>query len=409
MSWLQATLGDLSVKIGSGATPTGGSNAYKETGISLIRSQNVLDFQFSNDGLAFIDDDQAEELSNVTVEEKDVLLNITGDSVARCCILPKSVLPARVNQHVAIIRLNPSRANYSFIFYLLQARKEELLMQAEIGATRKALTKGMIERFDVLIPSLPEQKAIAAVLSSLDDKIDLLHRQNKTLESLAETLFRQWFVEEEENAHVGKLGDWVKETFGGDWGKENQEDDFSVPVNCIRGTDIADLQNGLAQKTPLRFVSEKKLGKIEPINGDIIFEISGGTENQSTGRAAYINEDVKSFFSYPIVFSNFCRLLRPVEKEYSYFLFLYLRYLYDRDEFFGLENGSSGIKNLNYKSLLFELEYLMPSKEKVLRFDEKVSLFFAKINKNKRQIITLEKLRDTLLPKLMSGEVRVAV
>ena len=159
--WRECKLGDISVKIGSGATPTGGSNAYKPSGISLIRSQNILDFKFSNSGLAFIDEVQAYELRNVSVEENDVLLNITGDSVARCCIVPNAVLPARVNQHVAIIRLNDRAASYSFIYYLLQAKKEDLLMQSEIGATRKALTKGMIEELEVLIPPLPEQKAIA--------------------------------------------------------------------------------------------------------------------------------------------------------------------------------------------------------------------------------------------------------
>ena len=86
--WLLTTLGAISSKIGSGATPTGGSNVYKETGIPLIRSQNILDFSFSTDGLAFIDVDQAYELRNVSVEEKDVLLNITGDSVARRCVVP---------------------------------------------------------------------------------------------------------------------------------------------------------------------------------------------------------------------------------------------------------------------------------------------------------------------------------
>ena len=95
---------DICTKIGSGATPKGGKEAYCEEGISLIRSQNVLDFDFSADGLAFINDLQAEKLKNVIVEEGDVLLNITGDSVARACMVDKKYLPARVNQHVCIVR-----------------------------------------------------------------------------------------------------------------------------------------------------------------------------------------------------------------------------------------------------------------------------------------------------------------
>src|SRR5574341_624181 len=196
--WKEDKLKDLTTKIGSGATPTGGDNAYKMEGISLIRSQNVLDFQFSYDGLAFIDEEQADALRNVTVQSEDVLLNITGDSVARVCKVPDKILPARVNQHVAIVRADKEKLDSDYLLYNLQAKKEYLLSISEIGATRRALTKGMIEDLDFLIPPLPEQKAIASILSSLDDKIDLLHRQNKTLEALAETLFRQWFVEEAE-------------------------------------------------------------------------------------------------------------------------------------------------------------------------------------------------------------------
>ena len=102
--WRETTLGELTTIIGSGATPRGGSNSYKDKGISLIRSQNVLDLQFTTNGLAFIDHEQADGLKNVIVEKKDVLLNITGDSVARVCMVTNFVLPARVNQHVSIIR-----------------------------------------------------------------------------------------------------------------------------------------------------------------------------------------------------------------------------------------------------------------------------------------------------------------
>ncbi|MBK6755941.1 MAG: restriction endonuclease subunit S [Flavobacteriales bacterium] len=193
--WKAMRLGNVTTKIGSGATPRGGSNAYISEGISLIRSQNILDFKFSEDGLAHITEAQGNELSNVVVQEGDVLLNITGDSVARCCRAPQHVLPARVNQHVAIIRADGRQLINGYLFYQLIYQKPELLSIAEMGATRKAITKAAIEQFEVCAPEPDEQRAIAAVLSSLDAKIDLLHRQNKTLEAMAETLFRQWFVE----------------------------------------------------------------------------------------------------------------------------------------------------------------------------------------------------------------------
>ena len=98
--WIKSSLREVATKIGSGATPLGSQAAYKSNGISLIRSLNVHDAGFRMKDLAFIDDHQAEQLENVIVEGGDVLLNITGASVARCCIVPDVVLPARVNQHV---------------------------------------------------------------------------------------------------------------------------------------------------------------------------------------------------------------------------------------------------------------------------------------------------------------------
>lgn len=210
--WKDYKLKDLTTKIGSGATPTGGGNAYKMEGLSLIRSQNVLDLKFSNNGLALIDDEQADGLRNVTVYEDDILLNITGDSVARVCKVPKDVLPARVNQHVSIIRSDVNKIDSNFLLYYLQSIKEFLLSISEIGGTRRALTKAMLENLIISMPELSEQCAIASILSSLDDKIDLLHRQNKTLEQLAETLFRQWFVEEAdsnwEKIRLGTILQW---------------------------------------------------------------------------------------------------------------------------------------------------------------------------------------------------------
>jgi type I restriction enzyme S subunit len=97
-----------------------------------------------------------------------------------------------------------------------------------------------------------------------------------------------------------------------------------------------------------------------------------------------------------------------MEEKYTYFIYSYLQYLYKQDEFFNLENGSSGIKNLDYKALLYDLTYPMPSENRlIVEYNEKVSLYFRKINKNKKQIQTLTQQRDSLLPKLMSGEVKI--
>ena len=192
--WRAVELGNVCHKIGSGATPRGGQDSYTPTGVALIRSQNVLDLRFTGEGLARIPDEAADALRNVTVEAGDVLLNITGQSVARCCMVPEAVLPARVNQHVAIVRPNTEKLDSRFLQYALIASKPRLLALASAGATREALTKAMISEFEIYAPPIDEQRRIATVLGSLDAKILSNQLLIETLDELAAALFRARFV-----------------------------------------------------------------------------------------------------------------------------------------------------------------------------------------------------------------------
>lgn len=194
----QIRLGDYCQKIGSGATPRGGSDVYLSKGdFALIRSQNVYNNRFEWDGLAFISESHAEELKGVEVKAGDVLLNITGDSVARACLVPPTILPARVNQHVSIIRTNYGELDARYLLYCLvsPSMQRHLLTLASAGATRNALTKGMIEDLRIEVPSIEEQRAIAHVLGTLDEKIEINFRLNAALEKFAQTLFRSWFID----------------------------------------------------------------------------------------------------------------------------------------------------------------------------------------------------------------------
>lgn len=197
--WTTIRLGDACTKIGSGATPRGGSKAYLTEGpYALIRSQNVHNDRFRREGLVYIDDDQARKLNNVEVYEGDVLLNITGDSVARSCRVDPEVVPARVNQHVAIVRTDRSVLSPSFLRYALiePAMQEQLLSLAGSGGTRKALTKRDITALSVAAPqSVRHQERLSGILEALDTKIELNQRMSKTLEEIAQAIFKSWFVD----------------------------------------------------------------------------------------------------------------------------------------------------------------------------------------------------------------------
>ena len=168
--WPKRPIGDIATKVGSGATPRGGSKAYKDEGVALIRSMNVHDGRFSWKDLARLDAVQARGLDNVVVEEDDVLLNITGASVARVTRAPATVLPARVNQHVAIIRPRAATIAPRILEQHLMSPKvkRDLLRLAGAGATREAITKAEILKLVVPIPDSAAQDAYLAAATALD-------------------------------------------------------------------------------------------------------------------------------------------------------------------------------------------------------------------------------------------------
>jgi type I restriction enzyme S subunit len=168
--WLTASLAEITSKIGSGATPTGGKTSYNTSGIPLIRSMNVHFSGFHPQGLAYIDEKQAKKLENVTVHSGDVLLNITGASIGRVTIAPPDMNGARVNQHVAITRLVDGLENGFLCGFLGSPSMQRTIAEENYGVTRQALTKTMIEDFRLPVPPLQEQRRIVAKIGSLSAK-----------------------------------------------------------------------------------------------------------------------------------------------------------------------------------------------------------------------------------------------
>ena len=415
-NWDEYKLGDICTKIGSGATPSGGGNAYKNIGISLIRSQNVRDFSFSNEGLAFIDDGQADKLKGVTVKAGDVLLNITGDSVARSCIVTDEVLPARVNQHVSIIRVNEKVAHNKFVFYFTQFIKPQLLSLAGNGATRNALTKAMIEQLDIFLPPLSEQRAVAATISALDDKIEINNRINKTLEEMAQALFTRWFVDFEfpdENGQPYKSS-----------GGEMEESELGPIPKGWKLARLSDICNVLSGGTP-------KTGVAEYWNGPIPFfspkDASDGfytidTEKTITG------EGLKNCNSklYPkdtvfitargtvgkvvlsgrdMAMNQSCYALQGREEIGQYFLFFQTVRAAEQ-----LRKSASGaVFDAIIVKSFDSIKVVVPPTCFLESFCELVHSLLSNVCLNTEQNNYLSSLRDAILPQLMSGEIRVPI
>ncbi|MBS6716133.1 MAG: restriction endonuclease subunit S [Bifidobacterium longum] len=368
-------LGDVCEKIGSGATPRGGKEAYKDAGIPIIRSQNIHDWVFQPDGLAFLDDEQAESLSNVEVRSNDVLLNITGDSVARACIVPSERIPARVNQHVAIVRAG-KEINPTYLLASLQSKKTTLLSLASSGATRNALTKRMIENLDIDLPSREMQDSIAQVLDSIQYKITLNNRLNDYLANLCETIASRYC-----NDRNSRLRDI-----------------------CYQVADHVDYDNAnqetyVSTESLMQNKGGRQLASSLPTTGKITRYKAGDT----------LISNIRPYFKkiWYAPFEGTCSgdviVFRANDPSNAPYLHACLR----QDSFFDyVMQGAKGTKMpRGDKKQMMEFKVASScSAEDLILLDSVIK----QRSDNNSEITKLQKLRDTLLPKLMSGEIDVS-
>lgn len=318
------------------------------------------------------------------------------------------------------------------------------IMNNNIGAVQKAITIDYLRKVKISLPDLPTQQKIAAVLSALDDKIEVNNKINAELEAMAKTLYDYWFVQFEfpitneshpelvsgshpkgykssggkmvynetlkreipEGWEVKSLSSFINSDKSGDWGKEEEQGNYIVKVECIRGADINGINGKGDVKSPVRYILEKNNHKLLSEN-DFVVEISGGSPTQSTGRIACITKEVLQRFENPLICSNFCKAVSlKNEDEVNYFLSSWNR-AYDNNVLFGFEGKTSGIKNLLFEDFVTAYYVAKPTSDLLKKFNNKISLFEKKRQENLKQNQELAQLRDWLLPMLMNGQVTV--
>jgi len=427
--WSSAKLSEITTKIGSGQTPRGGKDAYKGGDYALIRSQNIYNYGFSAGGLAYIDQTQAEELSSVEVRPGDVLLNITGDSVARCCGVPQWVIPARVNQHVCILRSDPACLDSGFLRYYLvtPSCQGRLLALASGGATRNALTKGMLDSFEITFPPLPEQKEIAHILGTLDEKIELNHKTNETLEAMAKALFKSWFVDfdpvraKAEGRPTGlpaEISDLFPDSFDDSelgvipsgWSVQSAGSQYQVSIGKTPPRKESKWFSTSAADMP--WLSIRDLGEIgvyadrasEYLTRDAVEKfnirvVPAGTVVLSfkltIGRVAITGSEMLTNEAI----AHFSPLEKRAGSEYTCCLL-------SQYDYHSLGSTSSIATAVN-SQMLRDMPLVVPPETIARSFCDATTSIFSSIKCGQRETYCLSDFRDALLPKLISGEIRI--
>ncbi|HBC7266697.1 TPA: hypothetical protein KEY42_001409 [Corynebacterium striatum] len=257
-------LKELTTKIGSGSTPRGGKSAYIDSGIPIIRSQNIIDLSFHESGLAFISEEQAQAMEGVSVHLNDVLLNITGDSTARVAIWNRRQ-QARVNQHVAIIRANPDQLDPHWLMYWLYSPevKQHLLTLASSGASRAALTKGMLEQLELPDFSVRQQQSISAPLRALDDKISTNRDLISRIDGLLDALWLKELALSNVSASLSSLASFIN-------GRAFTKGASGTGRVVVR---IAEMNSGIGSRTVYSDIDAAPDNVVDP--GELLFSWSG--------------------------------------------------------------------------------------------------------------------------------------
>ncbi len=402
--WKEVTLGFVLQDNGYIRGPFGSTlkrGEMRESGIPVYEQKNAIyntrEFRF------FIDETKFKELSRFQVRTNDLIISCSG-TVGKISIIKESDPKGIISQALLILRPDILKIDPKYLFYFLSSKQGfELITQSSHGSVQVNIAeKKIVQKIPIPLPPLPEQKAIAEVLSSIDDKIELLHRQNKTLEEMAMTLFRQWFIEPTKDGlpdgwEEGKLGDILSIIESGSRPKGGIDPNLKDGIPSIGAENINGLGNYDYSKTKYiskEFYNSMKRGRIQDYDV-LIYKVG-----------AYIGKKAMFGKGYPFekaTINEHVFILRGNNKVNQFFLY----FLLNQQDLEQLNSNSvqPGLTQEAMKSF----EIIIPSFALISRFGELTKPLVDKIFSNAKQIRTLEKLRDTILPKLMNGEVRVKV
>ncbi len=366
----------------------------EDTGVKCLRIQDVSQGKEYRDwGFAEV---ESKNFDKFQLKKNDIIVARTGATIGVNKII-KEDLNSVLNNGLIRIRVNEKLCYPPYLFFNLRTPNYNAFIESISGgtSTQPNMQINVLLGYEIYLPPLEEQKAIAEVLTSLDDKIDLLHKQNKTLEQLAETLFRHHFIDNAKDDWKEKPLDTVVDISIGRTPPRQESQWFSRDSSDIKWISIKDMGgDGVYISSTSECLTKAAVEK---------FKIPTIPENtvllsfkMTVGRVVITTEEMLS--NEAIAQFRFNHNT-PFTQEY---LYLFLRsFKWDL-----LGSTSSIVTSIN-SAMIKEMEIVIPDEDSMLKFEEITKPQFQKIRENQEQIQTLEKLRDQLLPKLMSGEIKL--
>lgn len=310
-----------------------------------------------------------------------------------------------------------------FVKYFLDTKRIEL-HRISLGTARENLSMEKLLSMKIPVPPFETQQKIASILSSYDDLIENNLRRIRLLEEAAQHLYREWFVRfrfpgwEEVRVVDGlpegwerkQIGEVIDYHIGGGWGQDEFQGDFMLPAYVIRGTDIPKLQQGNGLEVPFRFHTKSNLSSRKLQEGDLVFEVSGGSKGQPVGRSLLITSKILDYFgANDVMCASFCKLVRVNQAIFSpYYFEAYIKESYTNGTLSRYENQSaSNIMNFRFADFLSREEIVVPSKQTLEDFEYVIAALKNQTAVLGLQIQKLKSARDILLPRLMNQTIEV--
>ncbi|MGL5413693.1 restriction endonuclease subunit S [Cetobacterium sp.] len=411
--WRRVKLGEISTFL-SGYAFKG--SLFSEEGHKVIKIKNVNGKFVDINNTEKYPKELCEKLAKYKIKNNDILIAMTGaGSVGRVSKFKyKGNNSFYINQRVGKIIIDSEKANSEFIFQIISTQKyEKILFDMANGSGQPNLSPKLISEVEIELPPLETQEKIASILSALDDKIEINNEMNKTLEEMAQTLFKRWFIDfdfpnENGEPYRSSGGKMVESELGeipegwkidsiyeladyinGTSFKSNEYGDHGLPV-----IKIVELKNGITDST--KFCISDKDKKFHLKNGEILFSWSGNPQTSIDIFIWSLGKAILNQHTFKVV---------PYNQKMDSYIYFLLKYLKPKFCDIASNKQTTGLGHVtvkDLKNLKIAFNY-----EEIYKFCEISQNIFKKLLDNQQEIQSLTEIRDTLLPKLMSGEIEV--
>ncbi|CAH8283113.1 type I restriction enzyme S subunit [Mariniflexile fucanivorans] len=402
--WVETTLGEICNPKGGKRLPKGMTLVNYKTNHPYIRITDFNGNQINKNQLQYVTDDIFKHISRYIVNENDVVITIVG-TVGLVAQIDRELDKASLTENCTKL-VDLKNVDHSYLYYFLISKNgQDEIVKNTVGAVQKKLPIYGVQNINITLPTIPEQKSIADILIAFDNKIELLQAQNKTLEETAQTIFAEWFgkyqIEDElpDGWRVGKLGDLVIKISKGTTPTKNDLIGLRGEVPFLKVKDISN--DGLILKNNLelipKIIHENQLKRSILETDDVLFSIAG-----TIGRIAIVDLEMNN--------SNCNQALAFIrlKDKHSFLEYIHLWLKSKETQDVIISNIVQGVQANVSLTVLSNLLLLIPSLESINNWCNLIKPIYQKYQTNTKQIQTLTKTRDELLPRLMSGEVRVS-